>query len=101
MDQILKDSVVVARTAQGAELRGTPLRLARRQVVFELPGHEIVLQASEVLTEFQVIVRERVLYSGRAVVRRTLDTGLVPCPANIRRCASISSWFRICSGARS
>jgi extracellular factor (EF) 3-hydroxypalmitic acid methyl ester biosynthesis protein len=36
-----------------------------------------VLQASEVLTDFQVIIRERTLYSGRAVVKGLVDTGIV------------------------
>jgi extracellular factor (EF) 3-hydroxypalmitic acid methyl ester biosynthesis protein len=95
MDQVLKDSLVVGRSSQGFELRAVLLRLAPHLVVFEVPGCDLVLQTSEVLTEFQIIVRERTLYSGRAVIKAVVDTGLVlVCEAVLE-----DSWLDVASYA--
>lgn len=71
----VKDSSVVCQNSQGLELRACPVRLTRFAVVFELYGAGTVLRLSEVLSDFRVIVRDRTLYSGRAVVRSLVQAG--------------------------
>src|SRR5205085_10592726 len=62
-----KDSLIICRNSQGLEVRATPLRMTRHLVVFEVYNPYSILQLSEVLNEFQIIVNERLIYSGRAV----------------------------------
>jgi hypothetical protein len=59
-----KDSLIVCRNSQGLEVRATPLRMTRHLVVFEVYNPYSILQLSEVLNEFQIIVNERLIYSG-------------------------------------
>ena len=81
----IKDSLVVCRSNQGAEIRGSLLRLTRFAVVFEIYSPTIVLRLSEVLSEFRIVVQDRMLYSGRAVIGNLVNAGLtvvmmeVPC----------------------
>jgi extracellular factor (EF) 3-hydroxypalmitic acid methyl ester biosynthesis protein len=70
-------SFIVCRNSQGIEVRATPLRLTRNLVVFEVYNPYSILQLSEVLSEFQIIMNERLLYSGRAIVSNLLNTGIV------------------------
>jgi extracellular factor (EF) 3-hydroxypalmitic acid methyl ester biosynthesis protein len=71
----IKDSLVVCRNSQGLEIRGSLLRLTRFAVVFEIYSPTIVLRLSEVLSEFQIIVQDRRLYSGRAVIGNLVNAG--------------------------
>src|ERR1035438_475369 len=73
----VKDSLAVFRTSQGGELRGNLPRYTRHLVAMELYNPDCVLQTSEVLSEFKIIWNDRTLYSGRAVVRSLMHTGLV------------------------
>lgn len=68
---------VIGRTSEGAEIMGTPLRFDRHGVVFETFRQETVLQASEVLQEFRIVLQQHPIYSGRAMVRKVVDTGVV------------------------
>jgi extracellular factor (EF) 3-hydroxypalmitic acid methyl ester biosynthesis protein len=80
----LKDSVVLGNTSQGAEIHATLVRLTRYSAVFEIYNPALVLRASEVLDNFKIAVRERIIYSGRAVVRTLLNAGLtVICEVNL------------------
>ena len=75
---------MVCQTNQGIGIRGSLLRLTRFAVVFELYSPAIVLRLSEVLSEFRIIVQDRTLYSGRAVIRSLVDAGLtVVCEATL------------------
>jgi extracellular factor (EF) 3-hydroxypalmitic acid methyl ester biosynthesis protein len=79
-----KDSLIVCRNSQGMEVRATPLRMTRHLVVFEVYNPYSILQLSEVLNEFQIIVNERLIYSGRAVVSNLVNTGiLIVCEATL------------------
>ena len=79
-----KESLAVFRTSQGVEIRATLLRFTRHLVVLELYNPECVLQTSEVLSEFKIIWNARTLYSGRALVRNLMHTGLVTvCEASL------------------
>src|ERR1035441_10327268 len=73
----VKDSLAIFRTSQGIALRGKLLRFTRHLAVLELYSPECVLQTSEVLSEFKIVLNDRTLYAGRAVVRNVMHTGLV------------------------
>src|SRR5215218_9463299 len=72
-----KNSFIVCRNSQGVEIRATPLRMTRYLVVFEVYNPYSILQLSEVLQEFKIIMNERMVYSGRAVVSNLVNTGIV------------------------
>ena len=72
----VKESLVTFQTAEGLELRGAPTRVTRHAAVFELYNPNVVPRLSEVLGEFKIVLRDRTIYSGRAVVRNVVDAGL-------------------------
>ena len=76
MDGELKNSLITFQTSHGVELRGTLHKLASNQVVFETYGPEPLLQMSEVLSNFTVLLDDRAVYSGRAVVSNIVHTGV-------------------------
>ena len=71
----VKDSKVTFETTEGFELHGALSRVTRHAVVFELYSPNVMPRYSEALEKFKIILRERVVYSGRAVVRNLLDAG--------------------------
>jgi len=71
----VKESLAVFETSQGVEIRANLLRFTRNSAFFEIYSPISVLQTSEVLSEFRIILNDRTLYSGRAVVRNLLNTG--------------------------
>jgi extracellular factor (EF) 3-hydroxypalmitic acid methyl ester biosynthesis protein len=84
-----KECVVVCKTSQGVELRGSLLRLTRFSVAFELYNPHAVLRTSEVLSDFRILAHEWTLYSGRAVVSSVVNSGLaLVCEATLNE----SSW---------
>ncbi len=72
-----KDTLIVCRNSQGMEFRATLLRLSRYLVVFEVYNPYSILQLSEVLVDFRIIMNDRMIYSGRAVVSNLVNTGTV------------------------
>jgi len=72
-----RDSIIVCRTSQGYEVRATPLRITRHVVAFEVYNPYSILQLSELLQEFRIVVNERLLYSGRATVSNLVNTGVM------------------------
>lgn len=66
---------VTFQAADGQEIRGALVRLARHAVVFELLQADVVLRASEVLNGFKIILGGRPLFFGRAVVSGLVNTG--------------------------
>lgn len=71
----IKASKVTFRDGQGLELGATVLRLERYSASFEVSGGNTVLRASEALAEFKILWQDRVLYSGRAIVRSFVHAG--------------------------
>jgi len=71
----LKESLVVCQNSQEMECRARLLRLTRYLAVFEIFNPEFVLRASEVLQDFRILFQDRLVYSGRAVVRNQLNAG--------------------------
>jgi extracellular factor (EF) 3-hydroxypalmitic acid methyl ester biosynthesis protein len=72
-----KLSIIYCRNSQGAEVRGTLLRLTRHLATFEVYNPYSILQLSEVLSEFQISMNDKVLYTGRAVISNLVNTGII------------------------
>lgn len=72
-----RDTFIVCRNSQGTEFRATLLRLTRYLVVFEVYNPYSILQLSEVLLDFRIVMTDRMVYSGRAVVSNLLNTGIM------------------------
>jgi extracellular factor (EF) 3-hydroxypalmitic acid methyl ester biosynthesis protein len=86
-----KDTFIICRNSQGTEFRATLLRLTRYMVVFEVYNPYSILQLSEVLTDFRMIMNDRMIYSGRAVVSNLVNTGiLLVCEATLE-----DSWLDV------
>ena len=68
-----KDSLVECVTAAGEPMEGRLLRLGRFDAVFEVPGGFDRLRASEALGSLKIISGARLLYEGRATVRKLVD----------------------------
>src|SRR2546428_9118199 len=78
------DSVVAFQTSQGLDIRATPLRLTRYVAVFEVYTPNLVLRMSEVLTDFKIIIKDRPVYAGRAVISSLVNAGtLLVCEVNL------------------
>ena len=71
------DSIILCSTSQGYNVRATPLRITRDVVVFEVYNPYSILQLSEVLTAFKIIVNDQSIYSGRATVSNLVNTGIM------------------------
>jgi len=79
-----RDSRVAFQMHDGLELRGTPARVTRQQVAFELYSPAAIPRLSEALDQFQITLQGRTVYSGRAVVRSVVDAGAkVMCEATL------------------
>src|SRR5690242_16628730 len=72
-----RDSIIVCRTSQGYEVRATPLRITRHVAAFEVYNPYSILQLSELLQDFRIVVNERLLYAGRATVSNLVNTGVM------------------------
>ena len=70
-------SFIICRNSQGAEVRGTLHRLTRYLAVFEVYNPYSIVQLSEVLNDFRIMMKERVVYSGRAVIANLVNTGIM------------------------
>jgi extracellular factor (EF) 3-hydroxypalmitic acid methyl ester biosynthesis protein len=85
------DAIVICDNSRGAEVQGTLLRLARHEVSFEIYSAAEIVQVSEVLSNFRILVRERAIYSGRAVITSAVNAGpVLVCQANLQ-----DSWLDI------
>lgn len=73
----VKESLVVCQTHQGVAIRAALLRLTRYVAVFEVYNPDQVFQMSEVLQDFHIILLDRTVYAGRAVVNNLIHTGTV------------------------
>jgi extracellular factor (EF) 3-hydroxypalmitic acid methyl ester biosynthesis protein len=69
------ESLVTCKIAQGTALQAPILRLSQHSVVFEVNDLNCVLRSSEVLTDFQIKLNNRVAYAGRAVIANLINTG--------------------------
>jgi extracellular factor (EF) 3-hydroxypalmitic acid methyl ester biosynthesis protein len=72
-----QDSFILARNSQGLEVRAGVLRLTRYLAVFEVYNPYSILQLSEVLSDFKIVMNDRIMYSGRAVISNVVNTGIM------------------------
>jgi extracellular factor (EF) 3-hydroxypalmitic acid methyl ester biosynthesis protein len=72
-----RDSFILARNSQGLEIRAGMLRVSRYVVVFEVYNPYSIIQLSEVLTDFKIIMHDKLVYSGRAVISNVVNTGIM------------------------
>lgn len=70
-------SFIICRNSQGAEVRGTLHRLTRYLAVFEVYNPYSIVQLSEVLSDFRIMMNDRAIYSGRAVIANLVNTGIM------------------------
>jgi extracellular factor (EF) 3-hydroxypalmitic acid methyl ester biosynthesis protein len=79
-----RDSIIVCQTSQGYRIRATPLRITRDVVAFEVYNPYSILQLSEVLKEFRIVVNDQLIYLGRATVSNLVNTGtMLVCEATL------------------
>ena len=71
-----QDSLAVCQTPQGVEIHAGVRRLTRHTAVIEVYTPSVVLQLSEVLSDFRIVVSGRTLYVGRGTVRGIVNTGI-------------------------
>lgn len=71
------ETIVICENSRAAEIRGTVLRLARDEVSFEIYAASDMVQMSEVLANLKIVVREEIIYSGRATVASLVNAGPV------------------------
>lgn len=76
MNGEVKDSHVLGQTSQGSDIRATLVRLTRYAAVFEIYNPSLVLRTSEVIENFKIVMRDRTIYSGRAIVRSLVNAGM-------------------------
>ena len=90
----VKDSLVICQNSQGVEIRASLLRVTRYLAVFEIYNPSLVLQASEVLGGFKIILNERTIYAGRAVVTTLVNAGtMLVCEAKLDESAFLLASF--------
>lgn len=71
----VRESLVRFQDGQGAIFSASIQRLTRLSVIFEISGGLCSFRVSQVLHDFQIVLREQPVYSGRATVRNLVDTG--------------------------
>jgi extracellular factor (EF) 3-hydroxypalmitic acid methyl ester biosynthesis protein len=72
----VKQSFVTFRNSQGIELRAQLVRLTRHHIVLEIYNPHGDLRLSEVLTDLKVMVRDRLCYQGKGIIRNLIPAGL-------------------------
>ena len=71
------EAKVAFTSSQGIRFQASALRMTREAAGFELYALGVALQASEVLSEFRIVLDGRTLYSGKAVVCGLVHAGAV------------------------
>ena len=72
-----KDSFIVCRNSKGIPIRGSLMHFTNQNAVFEVYNPFSILQLSEVLNDFKIVIGERTLYAGRGVVSSLVNTGIM------------------------
>lgn len=79
------NALVLCENSQGIEIRGVLLHLTRHEVSFEIYRTSEVLRISEVLSNLRILVHDRQLYSGRAVIGSVVNNGpVLLCQASLQ-----------------
>lgn len=66
---------IKGNSSEGVAFLATVCRISRALVVFEIYDSTLVLRASESLNNFLIILGEREVYSGRAILRNQINDG--------------------------
>lgn len=78
------ENLVLCTNSQGVEIRASLRRLTRYLAVIEIYNPSLVLQLSEVLTGFRIVINERTVYDGRAVITALVNAGtMLVCEASL------------------
>jgi extracellular factor (EF) 3-hydroxypalmitic acid methyl ester biosynthesis protein len=70
-----RKNLVTFQTADGIEVQGVPTRVTRHAMAFDLFQPGALLRFSEVLSDFRIVLQDRTVYYGRAVVRNVVNAG--------------------------
>src|SRR4051794_33884596 len=71
------ETLISCENSQGMEIRASVIRLSRHVVVFEVYSPFPLLRLSEALNNFRILLAERPVYLGRAVVTNLVNGGPV------------------------
>jgi extracellular factor (EF) 3-hydroxypalmitic acid methyl ester biosynthesis protein len=86
------ESLIVCENSQGVIIRATLLRMTRYVASFEVYNPYSILQLSEVLNSFKIVIDDHTIYSGRATITGIVNTGLLlVCEASLDE----ESWLDI------
>src|SRR6266487_7197740 len=78
-------SLVMGVSSQGLEVRGRLTRLTPHAITFEVCTPLAVLRSAEVLTDFKIVLDQRLVYSGKAVISGLVNAGsLLLCEASLQ-----------------
>jgi extracellular factor (EF) 3-hydroxypalmitic acid methyl ester biosynthesis protein len=81
---VAKQALVTGVNSQGLQIQGTLTRLGRHQAAFDVYAPSVVLLMSEVLSDFRIVLDERTVYSGKAVVSNLVNAGsLLACEVSL------------------
>src|SRR5262245_29095062 len=69
-----RDSLALFQNSGGTEVRATILQLARHGLVLEIYSPYVVVQNSELLPQFKILVNDQLVYSGKAVITKVIHT---------------------------
>ncbi|RME89666.1 MAG: class I SAM-dependent methyltransferase [Verrucomicrobia bacterium] len=72
-----RDLLISCRNSQGIDVRSTPVRITRYTAVLEVYNPHSILQLSEVLGDFRIMLGERCVYAGRGVVSNLVNAGVL------------------------
>ncbi len=76
-NNIASADFVTFKNSQGLQVRGTLLKLARNDIVFEVYNPYSIVQLSEVLSELTIYRAEKQIYRGKAVATNIVSTGII------------------------
>ena len=71
----VQEMIATTSNSLGVEFHLPLLRVTRQLAVFESYDLSVVLRTSEVLSPFQIKLRDELIYAGKAVVRSQVNTG--------------------------
>jgi extracellular factor (EF) 3-hydroxypalmitic acid methyl ester biosynthesis protein len=71
----IKENRITCETSEGLPIIGSIVQLGRHDLVFEVFSPAAVIQSSEALRQFKVLLGDHEAYSGRAVVKSVVHTG--------------------------
>ncbi len=69
-------TLVAGYTSDGTGIQARLLRITRHSATLQIENPQMVLRVSEIISDFKIIIRDQTLYSGRAVVRTIVNSGL-------------------------